>query len=92
MEIKSELLDYVFALFESHQPLTLTGEYDGINGSIAMTFVADTNTYNVYFTYKGSEYNQFREIVAQSAGDAVKEHNDVIGVPNRDAFIESVTE
>jgi hypothetical protein len=92
MIIKAEILDYTFDLLAIHQPATIAGEYDGETGTITMTFVGDPNTYELDFLYRGSSYNGFRESVVNTAGSLVAEHNTFMGIPNRDAFIESVTE
>jgi len=92
MLIKQELLDYVFNLLAQHQPETIYGEYDGDDGFITMTFVDDPGIYTVDFSYTGVEYNVFRELLCNAGGEAVKLHNAAVGIPSRDAFIESVTE
>jgi hypothetical protein len=92
MQISQEILDYTFDLLAIHQPATIAGEYDGSLGEITMTFVGDTNTYSWEFDYDGSSYEQFREIVIQTAGYLVSLHNTAMGIPSREPFIESVTE
>jgi hypothetical protein len=92
MQIKQEILDYTFDLLAIHQPATIDGEYDGLEGSVTMTFVGDPDTYTWEFAYNGSSYNQFREIVIQTAGVLVSQHNTAMGIPSRQPFIESVTE
>jgi hypothetical protein len=92
MQISQELLEYAFNLHAVHQPATLAGTYDGLTGEIVMTFENDAITYTVEFVYEGSSYNGFRETMLAATGEAVKQHNYNIGVPNRDAFIASVTE
>jgi hypothetical protein len=92
MNINEEILDYTFDLLVQHQPATIAGTYDGETGSVTMTFVGDENTYTLDFTYLGSNYNEFRERVIQTAGRLVAEHNTVMGIPSRQPFIDSVTE
>jgi hypothetical protein len=92
MQIKQELLDYVMEINQVHQPASIEGTYDGENGTLAMTFVGDTNTYAMDFTYDGDSYNSFRELLCVISGQFVSAHNTHMGVPNRDAFVASVTE
>lgn len=92
MQIAQEILDYTFELLYIHQPATIDGTYDGTKGTVTLTFVGDPNPYVGEFAYLGDSYNEFRERVIQTAGFLVAEHNVFIGLPNRDAFIESVTE
>jgi hypothetical protein len=92
MNIAEEILDYTFELLTIHQPATIAGTYDGEDGTVTMTFVGDSNTYELDFSYSGSEYNEFREIVIQTAGRLVAAHNTAMGIPSRQPFIDSVTE
>jgi hypothetical protein len=92
MNISSEILDYTFELLSIHQPATIEGTYDGENGTVTMTFVGDDSNYALDFTYSGVEYNEFREIVIQTAGRLVAAHNTKMGIPSRQPFIDSVTE
>lgn len=92
MQIKQEILDYTFGLLSIHQPESIDGQYDGHDGTIDMTFVGDPNPYSVDFVYTGVSYNAFRERVVQAAGFLVSKHNAFMGIPNRESFIDSVTE
>lgn len=92
MQIKQEILDYTFELLTIHQPATIDGEYDGTTGEVNMTFVGDGNPYSGSFIYVGDSYNEFRERVIETAGFLVAEHNAFMSIPNREAFIQSVTE
>lgn len=92
MQIKQEILDYTFGLLAIHQPETIDGEYDGSAGTVTMTFVGDPNSYVGDFTYTGVSYNEFRERVIETAGWLVAQHNTFMGIPNRESFIDSVTE
>lgn len=92
MNISSDILNYTFELLSIHQPATIVGTYDGEIGTITMTFVGDDNSYALDFTYSGVEYNKFREIVIETAGCLVAAHNTKMGIPSRQAFIDSVTE
>jgi hypothetical protein len=92
MQIKQEILDYTFELLQIHQPATIDGQYDGTTGEVTMTFVGDENLYDGSFIYIGDNYNEFRERVIQTAGFLVAEHNAFMSIPNREEFIESVTE
>lgn len=92
MDIKQEFLDYVFDLLAIHQPATIDGTYDGEQGSLTMTFTGDTNTYQFEFEYLGDSIIGFRETLCNTAGRLVAAHNTYMGLPNRDAFIASVTE
>lgn len=90
--IAQEILDYTFELLAIHQPASISGTYDGDVGTVVMTFVGDDNNYALDFGYLGSEYNEFREIVIQTAGRLVAAHNTAMGIPSRQQFIDSVTE
>lgn len=90
--IAQEILDYTFELLSIHQPATIAGTYDGTIGDVTMTFVGDPNTYTGEFIYLGDFYNAFREQVINTAGRHVAAHNTYMGIPNRDTFIESVTD
>lgn len=92
MNIKQELLDYVMEINAVHQPETIAGTYDGENGDLTMTFVGDENTYTMSFEYLGDSYNAFRETLCNISGRFVSAHNTYMGIPNRDEFIDSVTE
>jgi hypothetical protein len=92
MQIAQEILDYTFQLLTIHQPATIEGTYDGENGTVTMTFIGDNNNYALDFTYTGVEYNEFREIVIQTAGRLVAAHNTSMGIPSRQPFIDRVTE
>jgi hypothetical protein len=92
MQISREILEYTFGLLVTHQPAFIDGEYDGKNGVVTMTFVGDSNTYQLEFEYLGSSYNEFREKVIQTAGQLVADHNTAVGIPSRQPFIDSVTE
>ncbi len=92
MQIKQEILDYTFELLAIHQPLTIDGEYDGEDGTVTMTFVGDAQTYQLGFTYLGWSYNGFQETVINTAGMLVAKHNTYIGIPDRQVFVDSVTE
>jgi hypothetical protein len=90
--IEDAILDYTFQLLSIHQPATIAGTYDGENGTVTMTFVGDSNTYEGEFVYLGDSYNAFREQVINTAGVLVAEHNTYMGIPSRQPFIDSVTE
>lgn len=90
--IADEILDYTFQLLSIHQPATIAGTYDGIDGTVTMTFVGDPNTYDDTFSYSGDTYNAFRETVINTAGRLVAAHNTYMGIPSRQPFIDSVTE
>lgn len=92
MQIKQEILDYTFQLLSIHQPLTIDGEYDGTDGTVTMTFVSDAQTYQLDFTYSGWSYNGFQETVINTAGLLVAAHNTYVGIPDRQLFVDSVTE
>lgn len=92
MQIKEEILDYTFELLSIHQPATIEGVYDGVDGTVTMTFVGDDNTYELDFKYLGSEYLEFQERVIQTAGYLVAMHNAQMGIPSRQPFLDSVTE
>lgn len=92
MQIKQEILDYTFELLAIHQPQSIDGEYDGTTGTVDISFWSDPNIYSGEFIYIGDSYNEFRERVIQCAGFLVAQHNTFMGLPNRDDFIESVTE
>jgi hypothetical protein len=92
MNIKESILTYVFNLIIDHQPTSLTGTYDGSEGDVVVEFLGDPETYTIPFQYNGVSVNEFREILCESAGLAVKEHNYNMGIPSRQGFIDSVTE
>jgi hypothetical protein len=91
-DIASEILDYTFELLSIHQPATIAGTYDGTIGTVTMTFIGDSNTYDEEFMYLGDSYNGFRETVINTAGRLVAQHNTFMGIPDRQIFIDSVTE
>lgn len=91
MQITNEILDPIREVFANQGFESLTGEYDGVDGSLTMTWLNPPATLNQTFTYTGASVADFKSLLFDTTARLVSRYN-ALYPTDRSIFIDEVTE